>query len=149
MITVHHLENSRSQRVLWLLEELGLDYEIELYKRDPKTMLGPDSLRDVHPLGKSPVVVDGKWAENAERFWAREVAADDTGAEAWRRALGKCLRQLPRNQRDLIDQRYADNMSYQDMAALRESSEDSVKSLLRRIRMGLAKCIRSRLTEES
>lgn len=59
MITVHHLENSRSQRVLWLLEELGLEYEIELYKRDPKTMLGPDSLRDVHPLGKSPVVVDG------------------------------------------------------------------------------------------
>jgi glutathione S-transferase len=59
MITVHHLENSRSQRVLWLLEELGVDYEIELYKRDPKTMLGPDSLREVHPLGKSPVVVDG------------------------------------------------------------------------------------------
>jgi glutathione S-transferase len=58
MITVHHLENSRSQRVLWLLEELGVDYEIELYKRDPKTMLGPDSLRKVHPLGKSPVVVD-------------------------------------------------------------------------------------------
>jgi glutathione S-transferase len=59
MITVHHLENSRSQRVLWLLEELGVDYEIQLYKRDPKTMLGPDSLRAVHPLGKSPVIVDG------------------------------------------------------------------------------------------
>jgi len=59
MITVHHLENSRSQRVLWLLEELGLDYRIKHYERDPVTMLGPDSLRKVHPLGKSPVVQDG------------------------------------------------------------------------------------------
>ncbi len=58
MITVHHLDNSRSQRVLWLLEELGLDYQIKQYKRDPKTMLAPASLRDVHPLGKSPVLVD-------------------------------------------------------------------------------------------
>ncbi len=58
MITVHHLNNSRSQRILWLLEELGLDYEIKLYQRDPETMLAPDSLLDVHPLGKSPVVTD-------------------------------------------------------------------------------------------
>lgn len=60
MIQVHHLENSRSQRVLWLLEELELDYEIVSYERDPKTMLAPDSLRRVHPLGKSPVLVDGE-----------------------------------------------------------------------------------------
>ena len=59
MITVHHLNNSRSQRVLWLLEELGLSYEIKRYERDAKTMLAPPALRDVHPLGKSPVVVDG------------------------------------------------------------------------------------------
>ncbi len=59
MIVVHHLENSRSQRVLWLLEELGLEYRIERYERDPVTMLGPDSLAEVHPLGKSPVIVDG------------------------------------------------------------------------------------------
>ncbi|MBL0141129.1 MAG: glutathione S-transferase [Betaproteobacteria bacterium] len=59
MITVHHLNNSRSQRVLWLLEELGLDYEIVRYERDPKTMLAPESLRQVHPLGKSPVITDG------------------------------------------------------------------------------------------
>lgn len=59
MITVHHLDNSRSQRVLWLLEELGLDYEIKCYQRDPKTMLAPPSLRAVHPLGKAPVVTDG------------------------------------------------------------------------------------------
>ena len=59
MITVHHLDNSRSQRVLWLLEELGLPYEIRHYKRDPKTMLAPASLREVHPLGKSPVITDG------------------------------------------------------------------------------------------
>lgn len=59
MIVVHHLNNSRSQRVLWLLEELGLDYDIVRYRRDPKTMLAPPELRSVHPLGKSPVVVDG------------------------------------------------------------------------------------------
>ena len=59
MITVHHLNNSRSQRVLWLLEELGLEYDIKYYDRDPKTMLAPASLREVHPLGKSPVITDG------------------------------------------------------------------------------------------
>nr|WP_315396231.1 glutathione S-transferase [uncultured Duganella sp.] len=59
MIVVHHLNNSRSQRVLWLLEELGLDYEIVRYQRDPQTMLAPPELRAVHPLGKSPVIVDG------------------------------------------------------------------------------------------
>jgi glutathione S-transferase len=59
MIAVHHLNNSRSQRVLWLLEELGLDYQVKRYERDAKTMLAPDSLRAVHPLGKSPIVTDG------------------------------------------------------------------------------------------
>lgn len=59
MITVHHLNNSRSQRVLWLLEELGLDYEVKRYERDPATMLAPPELRAVHPLGKSPVISDG------------------------------------------------------------------------------------------
>jgi len=58
MITVHHLNNSRSQRILWLLEELGLEYDIKRYQRDPKTMLAPPELRQVHPLGKSPVIVD-------------------------------------------------------------------------------------------
>ena len=59
MITVHHLNNSRSQRILWLLEELGLEYDIKYYERDPETMLAPDALRKVHPLGKSPVITDG------------------------------------------------------------------------------------------
>jgi glutathione S-transferase len=59
MITVHHLNHSRSQRILWLLEELGLDYEIKRYERNPQTMLAPASLRAVHPLGKSPVITDG------------------------------------------------------------------------------------------
>ena len=59
MIVVHHLNNSRSQRILWLLEELGLEYEIKKYQRDPKTMLAPPELRAVHPLGKSPVITDG------------------------------------------------------------------------------------------
>ncbi|MEL8056470.1 MAG: glutathione S-transferase [Pseudomonadota bacterium] len=59
MITVHHLENSRSQRVLWLLEELERPYEVKRYERDPKTNLGPPELYAVHPLGKSPVITDG------------------------------------------------------------------------------------------
>jgi glutathione S-transferase len=59
-IIVHHLNNSRSQRILWLLEELGLDYEIKRYQRDAKTMLAPPSLKAVHPLGKSPVISDGE-----------------------------------------------------------------------------------------
>jgi glutathione S-transferase len=59
MIVVHHLEDSRSQRVLWLLEELGTPYEIKRYRRDPKTKLAPRELLAVHPLGKSPVIVDG------------------------------------------------------------------------------------------
>jgi glutathione S-transferase len=58
MIVVHHLNNSRSQRVLWLLEELGLDYEVRRYQRNAKTMLAPPELRAVHPLGKSPVIED-------------------------------------------------------------------------------------------
>jgi glutathione S-transferase len=58
MIEVHHLENSRSQRILWMLEELRLDYTIKHYKRDPKTMLAPKELKAVHPLGKSPVITD-------------------------------------------------------------------------------------------
>jgi glutathione S-transferase len=59
MVIVHHLNNSRSQRVLWLLEELGVPYEVKRYERDAKTMLAPASLLAVHPLGKSPVIVDG------------------------------------------------------------------------------------------
>lgn len=59
MIVVHHLNNSRSQRILWMLEELGLEYEIKSYQRDAKTQLAPQSLREVHPLGKSPVITDG------------------------------------------------------------------------------------------
>lgn len=59
-IIVHYLENSRSQRILWMLEELGLDYEVKRYERNPKTMLAPPELRRVHPLGKSPVIQDGE-----------------------------------------------------------------------------------------
>jgi glutathione S-transferase len=59
VIIVHHLANSRSQRVLWLLEELGVTYEVKRYERDPQTMLAPAALREIHPLGKSPVITDG------------------------------------------------------------------------------------------
>jgi len=83
MITVHHLNNSRSQRILWLLEELGLDYEVKRYQRNRQTMLAPPELRAVHPLGKSPVVEDGelKLAESgaiiehlADRYGAGKLA---------------------------------------------------------------------------
>ena len=79
MITVHHLNNSRSQRVLWLLEELGLEYEIKRYQRDAKTMLAPPELRQVHPLGKSPVISDGDLTL-AESGAIVEYLADTYGA---------------------------------------------------------------------
>ncbi len=60
MITLHHLNNSRSHRILWLLEELGIEYEMVSHKRNAKTRLRPDSLQAVHPLGKAPVVIDGE-----------------------------------------------------------------------------------------
>src|SRR5512136_3033066 len=58
MLTVHHLETSRSQRILWLLEELGAPYELKVYKRNPATRLAPPELKAIHPLGKSPVITD-------------------------------------------------------------------------------------------
>jgi glutathione S-transferase len=60
MLTVHHLETSRSQRILWLLEELGTPYELKVYARDKATRLAPKELKKVHPLGKSPVITDGR-----------------------------------------------------------------------------------------
>ena len=81
MIIVHHLETSRSQRVLWLLEELGLPYEIKLYKRDPKTRLAPPELKQVHPLGKSPVISDGELVL-AESGAILEYLAETYGAQA-------------------------------------------------------------------
>lgn len=59
MLVVHHLNNSRSQRILWLLEELAVPYEIKRYQRNKKTMLAPPELKAIHPLGKSPVITDG------------------------------------------------------------------------------------------
>ena len=79
MIIVHHLDNSRSQRILWLLEELGLPYEIRLYRRDPETILAPRELRAIHPLGKSPVITDGELTL-AESGAIVEYLADRYGA---------------------------------------------------------------------
>jgi len=81
MITVHHLNNSRSQRILWLLEELGLPYEIKRYQRDPKTMLAPPELLKVHPLGKSPVITDGDITV-AESGAIVEYLVDTYGAQS-------------------------------------------------------------------
>jgi glutathione S-transferase len=79
MIVVHHLNNSRSQRVLWLLEELEVEYEVKRYERDKATMLAPPELRQVHPLGKSPVISDGDLTL-AESGAIIEYLADQYGA---------------------------------------------------------------------
>jgi glutathione S-transferase len=79
MITVHHLNNSRSQRILWLLEELKVPYEIRNYRRDTATLLAPENLRTVHPLGKSPVITDGEMTL-AESGAIVEYLADRYGA---------------------------------------------------------------------
>ncbi len=88
MLTVHHLNNSRSQRVLWLLEELGVSYEVCRYERDAKTMLAPPALSAVHPLGKSPVITDAgvTVAESGaiveylvDRYGANRLAAPPPG----------------------------------------------------------------------
>lgn len=87
MLIVHHLEHSRSQRILWLLEELQVDYEIQLYKRHPKTRLAPPELREVHPLGKSPVITDGDITV-AETGAIVEYLLDTYGAGRMRPAAG-------------------------------------------------------------
>ena len=87
MITVHHLNNSRSQRVLWLLEELGLPYEVKHYQRDVKTMLAPPELRQVHPLGKSPVITDGGTTV-AESGAIVEYLIDQYGEGRFKPAIG-------------------------------------------------------------
>ena len=87
MIIVHHLNNSRSQRILWLLEELGLPYEVKRYQRDAKTMLAPPELRAVHPLGKSPVISDGELTI-AESGAIVEYLADKYGAGKFAPAAG-------------------------------------------------------------
>lgn len=81
MITVYHLDHSRSQRILWLLEELGLPYAIERYQRDPKTLLAPPELRKIHPLGKAPIIRDGALTL-AESGAIMEYLGDRYGAGA-------------------------------------------------------------------
>ena len=87
MITVHHLNDSRSQRVLWLLEELGVDYEVKRYQRDAATMLAPPELKAIHPLGKSPVV-DDDGVRVAETGAIVEYLLDAHGGGALRPARG-------------------------------------------------------------
>jgi glutathione S-transferase len=86
-IIVHHLNNSRSQRVLWLLEELGVDYEIHAYQRDAVTNLAPPELKAVHPLGKSPLLeIDGRLIEESGAIV--QVLCDRYGARTWLPAAG-------------------------------------------------------------
>jgi glutathione S-transferase len=79
MVTVHHLNNSRSQRVLWLLEELGVPYDVKRYQRDAKTMLAPPALLAIHPLGKSPVITDDEGFTVAESGAIVEYLVDKYG----------------------------------------------------------------------
>ena len=81
-ITVHHLNNSRSQRILWLLEELGADYEIVSYQRDATTNLAPASLKDAHPLGKSPLIEDNG-RSIAESGAIIQYLCERHGGETW------------------------------------------------------------------
>jgi glutathione S-transferase len=95
MITLHHLENSRSQRVLWLLEELGLPYQVQRYARDPVTQLAPPALAAVHPLGKSPVITDDSGADKitvAESGAIIEYLLDAHGQGRLRPAAGTTQR---------------------------------------------------------
>jgi glutathione S-transferase len=87
MIVLHHLNNSRSQRILWLLEELGLPYDVKFYERDKVTSLAPPALRGVHPLGKSPVIADGD-VTVAETGAIIEYILDQYGGERLRPARG-------------------------------------------------------------
>ncbi|MEE4296319.1 MAG: glutathione S-transferase [Wenzhouxiangella sp.] len=82
MVVVHHLEDSRSQRILWILEELGVDYRVKRYARDPKTALAPEALRKVHPLGKAPVITD-QGQTYAESGVIIEYLARTYGDERW------------------------------------------------------------------
>lgn len=82
-IIVHHLENSRSQRILWFLEELGVEYEVRRHARDPKTMLAPPELRKLHPLGKSPIIEDGGRVYAETGAILEHLAEAHGGADFW------------------------------------------------------------------
>lgn len=96
MIVVHHLITSRSIRILWLLEELGLDYEVVFYQRDPVTMEAPTALRQVHPLGKAPVLCDGE----------RVIAESGAIIEYLLDVYDDTQRLRPKETADLLDFRY-------------------------------------------
>jgi glutathione S-transferase len=91
MLTVHHLNNSRSHRILWLLEELGCEYEVKRYARDARTLLAPPQLRAVHPLGKSPLLTDGE-RTLAESGAIIEYLLDTYGQGRLRPAPGSAAR---------------------------------------------------------
>ncbi|MEM9233930.1 MAG: glutathione S-transferase N-terminal domain-containing protein [Pseudomonadota bacterium] len=88
MITLHHLENSRSLRILWLLEELGLEYQLITSARDPETMLGPEAQAKIHPLAHWPVIEDDG-ETLAESGAITEYLIEKAGAEAWRPRAGQ------------------------------------------------------------
>lgn len=93
MIIIHHLNNSRSQRILWMCEEIGVEYQIKHYQRDSKTNLAPKELFDVHPLGKSPVITDDGGITVAESGAIVEYLSDVYGKELRPRKNSNAYRQ--------------------------------------------------------
>lgn len=87
MLNLHHLNNSRSQRILWMLEELSLDYQITQHQRDTKTMLAPNALKQIHPLGKAPILVHDDKAI-AESGAIIDYLADNFGRDEWKPTVG-------------------------------------------------------------
>lgn len=87
MLTIHHLNNSRSQRIIWFLEELELPYTIKHYQRDGKTMLAPAELKQIHPLGKAPILTDDD-TTIAESAVILEYLAQTYGKEHWTATTG-------------------------------------------------------------
>jgi glutathione S-transferase len=144
VLTVHHLDRSRSHRVLWLLEELGVPYEIVRYARDPVTMLAPPSLAKVHPLGKSPVITDGETTV-AESAAILEYLAETHGGGAWVPAPG-----TPENRRCRYFLHYAEGslmpLLLVKLIASRISGS-KVPFFLRPVTRGIAKQINRGFTD--
>lgn len=141
MITVHHLNNSRSQRVLWLLEELELPYRVERYERDRKTMLAPAALRQVHPLGKSPVIVDGD-VTLAESGAILEYLVDRHGKGRLKPAAG-----TPEALRHLYWMHFAEGTAMPPllMKLVFDTVERQSPLLVRPIAAGIARKVKARI----
>jgi glutathione S-transferase len=143
IVTVHHLNNSRSQRVLWLLEELGVPYEVKHYQRDRRTMLAPPELLKVHPLGKSPVITDGEHTV-AESGAILEYLVDRYGQGRFRPRAGS-----PQALRYTYWMHFAEGtaMSPLLMKLVFDTIERQAPLLVRPIAAGIARQVKARVVQ--